>query len=53
MLYYFTLMTSMDLLDQWFSTGVLRKALGVLPISEFDWHLLVRCSMEFRQIAIN
>jgi hypothetical protein len=37
-------------LDQWFSTGVPRnpwvpqKALGVPPISELDWYLLVNCS---------
>jgi len=36
-------------LIQWFSTGVPRnpwvpqKAVGVPPISEFDWYLLVKC----------
>jgi len=43
-------------LDQWFSTGVSRnpwepqKALGLPPIYEFDWYLLVKCSYRCRQI---
>jgi len=43
--------------DQWFSTGVPwnpwvpQKALGVPPISEFNWYLLVKCSKGCRQIV--
>jgi hypothetical protein len=39
-------------LHQWFSTGVPRnpwvpqKALGVPPISEFDWYLLFTSKMQ-------
>jgi hypothetical protein len=31
-------------IEQWISTGVPQKALGVPPISEFDWDLLAKCS---------
>ncbi len=41
--------THLIALLQWFSAGVPQKAVGVPPISKFDWYLLENCSYECPQ----